>query len=264
MTTTINNSDNRTPPTGPTGIDFIVRQKDYPWTQKFIDHWAGLRDGARLASHQQHRKPPTGPDQETATPRPQTLTPWANARLHELTREEEYEELIGATIADPITVELALVQASIPTADADAATAKTEHSRTSTDGPAPNTPTAAGEAHDPPEIRAARRADEHTAALAAANARAAAADAKTRGLRARVAELQEQLDVIRHTVDHRHADAEAHTRTRLDTYARGIARRHPDAPVIAELTEHLTLPPRPKPRIPLRPPTPDTPTPATD
>jgi hypothetical protein len=243
---------NTTPNTGPTDIELYLRDHADPTTytlrERLVDYWAGRADRRYLSTAQ--AQPRTDEVNETVL-----LTPWAVARRNEYRASKDLETITHTRIVDPLRTEKATLLARIPrlkeaigVAQEDADTAAEAARESAAAPPAPAVARGPGEQHADPAALAARRRREKQAKDAAAAAAASAAGAAVRAATAehaaaldRLAEISERLVLAQSVLDDRVAECRRHISRRINVYARAITRRHPDAPVIAELTEHLDL-----------------------
>ncbi|KQR80363.1 hypothetical protein ASF98_18895 [Arthrobacter sp. Leaf337] len=243
---------NTTPNTGPTDIELYLRETatptEYTLRERLVDYWAGRADRRHLSTAQ--AKPRTDEVIETVL-----LTPWAVACRNEYRASKDLETITHNRIVDPLRTEKATLQArlshlkeAVGTAQEDADSAAEAARESAATPPAPAVPRGPGEQHADPAALAARRRREKQASDAAASAAAQAAVVAARaaaGAHAaaleRLAVIGERLTLAQSVLEDRVAECRRHTSRRINIYARAITRRHPDAPVIAELTEHLDL-----------------------
>lgn len=243
---------NTTPTTGPTDIELYLRDTAAPTEhtlrERVVDYWAGRADRRHLSTNQ--AQPRTDEVIETVL-----LTPWAVARRNEYRAAKDLETITHNRIVDPLRTEKATLQArlsrlkeAVGTAQKDADSAEEAARESAAAPPAPAVPRGPGEQHADAAALAARRRREKQATDAAASAAAQAAVAAARASAAahasaleRLAEIGERLTLAQSVLEDRVAECRKHTSRRINVYARALTRRHPDAPVIAELTEHLDL-----------------------
>jgi hypothetical protein len=243
---------NTTPTTGPTDIELYLRETavptEYTLRERLVDYWAGRADRRHLSTNQ--AQPRTDEIYETVL-----LTPWAVARRNEYRASKDLETITHNRIVDPLRTEKATLQAritrlkeAIGTAQEDADSAKEDARESAATPPAPAVPRGPGEQHvDQAGLvrRRGREKEVRDAASAAAARAAAAAALAAAGAHAaaveRLAVISERLALAQSVLEDRVAECRRHTSRRINVYARAITRRHPDAPVIAELTEHLDL-----------------------
>ncbi|MEO5316211.1 hypothetical protein PV772_19185 [Pseudarthrobacter sp. CC12] len=243
---------NTAPNTGLTDIELYLRERTpspaYTLVERILDYWAGRADSRHLSTTQ--AEPPTDEVIRTVL-----LTPWAVARRNEYRASKDLETITHNRIVDPLRTEKAALQARIPRlkeaigiAQEEAAAAEEAAQESAAAPPAPAVPRGPGEQQADPVALAARRKrekdilDATAKAGAAAAASAAGAAAKTyNDALERLAVLGERLVLAESVLEDRVAECRRHTNRRINVYARAITRRHPDAPVIAELTEHLDL-----------------------
>ncbi|NWL10269.1 hypothetical protein DM793_04040 [Paenarthrobacter nitroguajacolicus] len=244
---------NTAPTPGPTDIELYLRETasptEYTLRERLVDYWAGRADRRYLSTNQ--AKPRTDDEVIETVP----LTPWAVARRNEYRASKDLETITHNRIVDPLRTEKATLQARIPRlkeavgiAQEEAGTAE-EAAREIAAAPAAEAvPRGPGEQQVDQAGLARRRGREKeardAAAAAAAQAAAAAAQASAAAHAAaieRLAVIGERLTLAQSVLDDRVAECRRYTSRRINVYARAITRRHPDAPVIAELTEHLDL-----------------------
>ncbi|MGX5717980.1 hypothetical protein [Arthrobacter sp. MAHUQ-56] len=243
---------NTTPTNGPTDIELYLRDSaapaPYTVRERVIDYCAGWADRGHLSTAQ--AQPRTDDVAEAVL-----LTPWAVARRNEYRASKDLETITHNRIVDPLRTEKATLQARIPRlkeaigiAQEKADNAEEAARESAAAPPAAAVPRGPGEQHADPVALASRRQREKDTRDAAAHAAAAAAAGASRAARAahddaveRLAEIGERLILAEAVLKDRIAECHRHTSRRINVYARAITRRHPDAPVIAELTEHLDL-----------------------
>lgn len=243
---------NTTPTNGPTDIELYLRETatptPYTLRERLIDYCAGWADRGHLSTVQAQRH--TDGIAEDVL-----LTPWAVARRNEYRASKDLETITHNRIVDPLRTEKATLQARIPRlkeaisiAQEKADNAQEAARESVAAPPAAAVPRGPGEQHADPLALAARRQREKDTRDAAAAAAAAAAAGASQAARAahdnaveRLAEIGERLILAEAVLKDRVAECHRHTSRRINVYARAITRRHPDAPVIAELTEHLDL-----------------------
>lgn len=243
---------NTTPANGPTDIELYLRDTavptPYTLRERLIDYCAGWADRRHLSTAQ--AQPRTDDIAEAVL-----LTPWAVARRNEYRASKDLETITHNRIVDPLRTEKATLQARIPrlkeaigVAQEKANAAEEAARESAAVPPAAAVPRGPGEQHADPIALAARRQREKDVRDAAATTAAHAAAAASQAARAahdntveRLAEIDERLVLAQAVLDGRVAECHRHTSRRINVYARAITRRHPDAPVIAELTEHLNL-----------------------
>ncbi|WP_142060002.1 hypothetical protein [Pseudarthrobacter sp. B4EP4b] len=243
---------NTTPTNGPTDIELYLRDTavptPYTLRERLIDYCAGWADRRHLSTAQ--AQPRTNDIAEAVL-----LTPWAVARRNEYRASKDLETITHNRIVDPLCTEKAILQARIPLlkeaigvaqGKADAAAHAARESAAVP--PAAAVPRGPGEQHADPIALAARRQREKDArdAATAASAQAAAAASQTArtahdNALERLAQIGERLVLAQAVLDDRVAECRRYISRRINVYARAITRQHPDAPVIAELTEHLNL-----------------------
>ena len=241
-----------TPATGPTDIELYLRNTAAPTTytvsERVLDYCAGRSD-SRYLSTAQAQKPG---DEATGTV---LLTPWAVARRNEYRASKDLETITHNRIVDPLRTEKATLQARIPRlmaavgiAREEAVTAGEAARESAAVPPAAAVPRGPGEQAADPAALIARRGREKQARDAAAAAAAQEAAARSRAAATehataieRLAELEERLVLAQLVLQDRVAECRRHISRRINVYARAITRRHPDASVIGELTEHLDL-----------------------
>ena len=242
---------NTTPNTGLTDIELYLRERTpspaYTPGERILDYWAGRTDSRHLSTTQAQ------PTDEVI--RTVLLTPWAVARRNEYRASKDLETITHNRIVDPLRTEKVALQARIPRlkeaigiAQEEAAAAEEAARESAAAPPAPAVPRGPGEQQADPVALAARRRREkesldataRAAATAAASAAGAAAKTYNDALE-RLAVVGERLVLAQSVLEDRVAECRRYTNRRINVYARAITRRHPDAPVIAELTEHLDL-----------------------
>lgn len=234
---------------GPTDLELYIREPiqpaPYPFFRRKADEWAGRRDSLRLSSAH------SGKDPEASV----HLSPWARGRQHEYKESCENEENFLNRITDPIRVERAALAAALPRlqqACERAAEAATVAAQTASDQtaapPEAAAPAGPGELMADQLALAARRRGEKRAADAAASGRAVAAEDAHRaaedayrGAVEKMAVIDERLERAREACDHKIAESRRYTARRIAAYARAVAARHPDAPLVTALTAHLDL-----------------------
>lgn len=235
--------------TGPTDLELYIRETippaPYPFLRRLGDAWAGHRDGLRLSSAH------SGKDPEA----PVHLSPWARERQHEYKETCENEENLLNRIIDPARTERAALAAALPrlqqaieAAAAAAEAAREAFEKQAAASPEPASPLGPGEAKADPLALAARRRREKQGADASAAGRAAAAAAAHRaaeeayrGAVERIAVIDDRLAQAREACDHKIAESLRYTARRVSVYARAVASRNPDAPLVTALTAHLDL-----------------------
>lgn len=220
------------------GIDFYLRNPEPPtvYTRflRWADNVAGWRDARTLSTPQAAELTSEGSLPE--------LTAWAHATLALAAQVEAKERIVHEGAVDPARREmtrLTHIAAQAHTAHTAAldATAATEAA-----GPESSAPSTPAEAYDSDSVRSTRRDAAHQGVLASHRGRAKAAEAAA-------AEAETDLDVLTTRIEgadralaHRLAEHTHYTRRRLATYARAIARRHPDAALVSALTTDLATP----------------------
>ncbi|WP_461186542.1 hypothetical protein [Arthrobacter sp. Z4-13] len=243
---------NTTPANGPTDIELYLRDTaaptPYTLRECLIDYCAGGADRRHLSTAQ--AQPRTDDIAEAVL-----LTPWAVARRNEYRASKDLETITHNRIVDPLRTEKATLQARVPllkeaigVAQEKAEAAEDAARESAAVPPAAAVPRGPGEQHADPIALAARRQREKDARDAAAATTAHAAAAASQAARTahdnaveRLAAIDERLVLAQAVLDGRVAECHRHISRRINVYARAITRRHPDAPVIAELTEHLNL-----------------------
>jgi hypothetical protein len=228
---------------GRTGIelylDDAIQPTPYPLLKRVIDTWTGGRDAGRLTTAQQGTGPEPG-EIQTITDAP-PLTPWAiaqKAKFHQVGRRETIRY---TAIIDALRVELAQLNASLESLENDATGAQEKATHAAQASPDPATPRGPGETFADPAGLAARRAREHRNGIAAQQSRAQAAKAAVEATRQRIAVITERLSLAKTVLDDRISELEKFTTRRVASYARGISRKRPHAPVLASLTYWLDL-----------------------
>ncbi|KHL00274.1 hypothetical protein [Sinomonas humi] len=237
------------------GIDFYLRTPEnptpYTLCDRISDTLAGRRDARHLSTGQLAERSPGDPLPD--------LTPWARALIARSAQVRAKEENVLEAVIDPARREqtrLAHAAAAADTAaaeaEASAAEAEADHAAAHAAGPTSSEPVSAAEAYDSEEVRAGRRARDHRALLAGHRARAdrhraqaAEARRQAHSARTRCADLATKIEGAGNALDRRLDEHTQHTRRRLNTYARAIARRHPDAAIIPALAAALEPAPRP-------------------
>jgi hypothetical protein len=240
------------PHVGPTDIELYLRNTaaptSYTFSERILDYWAGRSDSRYLSTAQAQRPA----DEVIGTV---LLTPWAVARRNEYRASKDLETITHNRIVDPLRTEKATLQARLPrlmeavgSAQEEAAAAGKAARESAGVPPAAAVPRGPGEQMADPAALVARRAREKQARDAAAAAAAQEAVGRSRVATAehaaaveRLAEIEERLVLAQSVLQDRVAECRRHISRRINVYARAITRRHPDAPVIGELTEHLDL-----------------------
>ena len=229
---------NTTPATGPTDIELYLRATAvptaYPLRHRLRDYWAGRADSPHLSTAQKEARADEVAENVL-------LTAWAVARRNEYRASTDLETITHNRIVDPLRIEKAALQARVNRLE-DAA--KDAHQAATDSAAAPaedSVPKGPGEQCLGPAALASRRRREKQARDAAASASATAATAAHDAAIERVAVIDERLRQAQGVLSGRVAECRRHTSRRINVYARAIMRRHPDAPVIPALTEHLDL-----------------------
>lgn len=226
-----------TGPKGPTTIEFYLREiippTPYtPW-QQLKDTVAGWWDGGRLSQSQRRM------DDERS--HPLLLTPWARARQLEFLESARAECILHNGIVDPYRIEMAALKASKGRLN-EAADKADEHHRTTVAQPAAKAvPAGPGEYALTASGLAAHREREKRSRDADAGARQRAAQQAVAAAEERIAVVEEKIAMAADVLADRIAGCRRHTSRRIAVYARGITRRHPDAPIIRALTQDLAL-----------------------
>ncbi len=222
---------------GPTTIEFYLREVIpptlySPW-QQLKDTVAGWWDGGRLS------QPQRGMEDETS--HHLLLTPWARARQLEFLESARAECILHNGIVDPYRIELAALKASTRRLIEEADKAG-EHHRTTIAQPAGKAvPAGPGEYALTAAGLAAHREKEKRSRDAEAAARQRAAGEAVAAAAERIAVVEEKIAMAADVLADRIAGCRRHTSRRIAVYARGITRRHPDAPIIRALTQDLAL-----------------------
>jgi hypothetical protein len=236
-------------PEGPTGIDYILRAPQqataYRPGRRLRDGLAGYRDASRLTPAQAKAATRAGQPADPGSPPGAVLPSWAVAQIEYLQQIKLAESLVAWAMTDALAIELARHRETGAAAAADLKAAEAAAAGLQNAGPEPAVAAGPGEAHDSEAVLTQRRATEHAAALAARQGQVAAARERVRAAAAAATELAGRISNIDQILETRQLEAEKLTRRRLAVYARGLARRRPDAPVLYQLTEGLVLPARP-------------------
>lgn len=229
---------NTNPATGITDIELYLRATavptEYPLRLRIMDYWAGRADSTHLSTHQREAS------SEDVT-EDVLLTPWAVTHRNGYRASKDLETITHNRIVDPLQIEKAALLARIPllekASNKAAETAKND-SQAEAEPPEPKGP---GEQFLDPVALAKRRSSEKASRDATSSASAMAANSTYEAAIERMAVIDARLLLAQEVLDGRVAECRRHTSRRINVYARAITRRHPDAPVISALTEHLDL-----------------------
>lgn len=221
----------------PTNIEFYLREiippTPYPAWQRLKDAIAGWWDGGRLSQPQLRY--------ESADQQDLILPPWARARQLEYLESSRAEAILHNGIVDPYRIEVATLKASAERLRTNADTAKARSLETAAQPVGDAVPSGPGEIAVSAAGLASRRAREKRVREAEAAARQSTAEEAAAAAATRLAELEEKITMAGDVLKERIAACHRHTSRRVSVYARGISRRHPDAPVIRALTQELAM-----------------------
>ena len=217
------------------GIDFYLRTPEpattYTRFTRWADAWAGYRDARHLSTTQ-------GAEPTKDAPLPE-LTSWAHATLALAAQVEAKERIVHEGAVDPARREMTRLKHIAAQAHTENTAALNTAKSTEATGPDSAAPSTPAEAYDSDNVRNTRRQEAHQQALAAHRGRAAAAAAAADAAETELATLTTRMEGADRALEHRLAEHAHYTRRRLATYARAIARRHPDATLITALTTNL-------------------------
>lgn len=217
------------------GIDFYLRTPEpatvYTRFTRWADAWAGFRDARCLSTTQSAEL-----NNDFALPE---LTSWAHATLALAAQVEAKERIVHEGAVDPARREMTRLKHIAAQAHTENTTALDTAKTTEADGPESAAPATPAEAYDSDSVRSTRREEAHQKALANHRGRAAAAAATAAAAEIELATLTTRMEGADRALEHRLAEHAHYTRRRLATYARAIARRHPDAALITALTTNL-------------------------
>lgn len=223
---------------GPTNIELYLRDvpapEEYPLKDRIKDRWAGWADAKHLST------PQKDPNTEQISERI-LLTPWAVARRYEYHAAKEEEIVTHNGIVDPLRVEKTALQARIPRLKEASAEARKIADDTNAAAPADAAPRGPGEQYLEQGALISRRQGEKKTRVAGTSAAAKAALVAFEAALERLDVILDRLEQADAVLESRIARCRWITSRRITMYARSITRRHPDAPVVPALTEHLDL-----------------------
>lgn len=222
---------------GPTSIEFYVREfippTPYTSCQRFKDGLAGWWDGRHLSQPQLRY--------DSAEEQDLILPPWARARQLEYLESAQAETILHNGIVDPYRLEVAKLKASVERLRTDTDKAKARREEVAAQPVGNSVPSGPGEIAVSAAGLASRRAREKRIREAEAAAQQSATEDASASAAARLAELEEKISLAADVLKDRIEACRRHTSRRIAVYARGISRRHPNAPVISALTQELAI-----------------------